>query len=116
MAGNACTFCKIAKKEIPSKIVFEDDEVLAFEDIRPEAPVHILVIPKRHIAKVSDLDADNVRIVGALILAANNIASRKKIQESGYRIVLNCNKDAGQEAFHIHLHLLGGRPFNWPPG
>ncbi|MDD5421915.1 MAG: histidine triad nucleotide-binding protein [Candidatus Omnitrophota bacterium] len=116
MAPGSCLFCKIANKEVPAKIVFEDNMVIAFEDIKPQAPVHILVIPKYHIDKVSDLDDDNIHLIGRLVLTAKNIAKEKNIHESGYRIVLNCNKDAGQDVFHIHLHLLGGRKFVWPPG
>lgn len=111
-----CLFCRIAKKEIPSKIIFEDEKILAFEDIRPLAPVHILVIPKEHIEKVSDLNKSNADLIASLVLGAKRIAKDKGIEESGYRIVFNCNKDAGQEVFHLHLHLLGGRKFGWPPG
>lgn len=111
-----CTFCKIIKKEIPSKIVFEDNRILAFEDINPQAPVHILIIPKHHIGKTSDLTEGNIHLIGDLILAAKTLADQKGVRESGYRIVLNCNKDAGQEVLHLHLHLLGGRKFVWPPG
>ncbi len=117
MNGEAdCVFCRIVRREIPSKIVFEDSRVLAFEDINPKAPVHILVIPKRHIGKTSDLTEANIHIAGELVLAAKNIARERGVEDSGYRIVLNCNKDAGQEVFHLHLHLLGGRKFSWPPG
>lgn len=116
MRADGCIFCKIIKKDIPSEIVFEDNEVLAFKDLRPQAPVHILIIPKYHIEKVSDLNEKNVDLVGNLILTAKNIAREKGIEESGYRIIINCNKDAGQEVFHLHAHLLGGRKFSWPPG
>ncbi len=116
MEKKDCLFCKIVKKEIPTKIVFEDNKFLAFEDIRPQAPVHILVIPKYHIDKVSDLKDDDINLIGNLILTAKNIAKEKGVQESGYRLVINCNRDAGQEVFHIHIHLLGGRRFSWPPG
>jgi len=116
MAKDTCIFCKIIKKEIPAKIVFEDNKIMAFEDARPQAPVHILVIPKYHIEKISDLTDENVHLIGNLILAAKKIAKEKGIQESGYRIVMNCNKDAGQDVFHLHAHLLGGRKFIWPPG
>jgi len=116
MSTADCIFCRIAKKEIPAKIVFEDDYLVAFEDIRPRAPVHILVIPKHHIERVSDLKEDHIDLVGKLVLTAKKLAKEKGVQESGYRIVLNCNADAGQEVFHIHLHLLGGRRFTWPPG
>ena len=116
MGKEDCLFCRIAKKEIPSKIVREDPDLVAFEDVNPQAPVHILIIPKEHIEKVSDLAERNIEIVGRLVLAAKNIAKEKGIQESGYRIVMNCNRDAGQAVFHLHLHLLGGRKFSWPPG
>ena len=116
MAKDTCIFCKIIKKEIPAKIVFEDNKIMAFEDVRPQAPVHILIIPKYHVEKTSDLTDENVHLIGNLMLAAKNIAKEKGVQESGYRIVMNCNKDAGQEVFHLHVHLLGGRKFTWPPG
>ena len=116
MNKGSCLFCRIAKKEISSKIVFEDNRALAFEDVRPQAPVHILVIPKLHIERVSDIRENDSDLVGHLVSIAKNVAESKKIKESGYRIVINCNKDAGQEVFHLHLHLLGGRKFSWPPG
>ena len=116
MGREDCLFCKIVKREIPAKIVFEDPRVLAFEDMNPQAPVHILVIPKEHVEKVSDLTEKSAETAGQLILAAKKLASQRGIEESGYRIVINCNKDAGQAVFHLHLHLLGGRKFSWPPG
>ena len=116
MSDTSCLFCRIAKKEIPTKIVFEDKALVAFEDIRPQAPVHILVIPRNHIERVSDLKEENTSLVGQMVLAAKKLAKDRGVQESGYRIVLNCNADAGQEVFHLHLHMLGGRRFNWPPG
>jgi histidine triad (HIT) family protein len=116
MSDASCIFCKIAKKEIPAKIVFEDKDFVAFEDIRPQAPVHILVIPEYHIERVSDLKEENIDLIGKMVLAAGKLAKDRGVQESGYRIVLNCNADAGQEVFHLHLHLLGGRRFAWPPG
>lgn len=111
-----CIFCKIAKKEISSKIVFEDDEVLAFEDINPQAPVHIIIIPKTHLDKLSDIREDGAQIAGRLVLAANKIAEEKKVARSGYRIVVNNGQDAGQAVMHLHLHLLGARAMKWPPG
>jgi histidine triad (HIT) family protein len=111
-----CIFCRIAKKEIPAKIVFEDDQVIAFEDIKPQAPVHILVIPKKHIARTSELSARDEALTGRLLVVAKDIARDKGVSESGYRVVFNCNKDAGQDVFHLHAHLLGGRKFTWPPG
>ena len=116
MGREDCLFCKIANKAIPAKIVFEDTRIVAFEDVNPQAPVHILIIPREHIEKVSDLTENNAEAVGRLLLAAKKIANQKGVQESGYRIVMNCNKDAGQAVFHLHLHLLGGRKFSWPPG
>ena len=116
MNKEGCLFCKIIKKELPSRIVHEDSDSIAFEDISPKAPVHIMVVPKQHIEKISDLDIENAAIAGKLLLVANKIAKEKGIAETGYRIVINCNKDAGQEIFHLHLHLLGGRKLTWPPG
>lgn len=116
MQKNDCLFCKIIRKEIPAKIVFEDNKMLAFEDIKPQAQVHILIIPKFHIEKTSDLTEANIHMIGELVLAAKRIAKERGVEASGYRIVLNCNKDAGQEVFHLHMHLLGGRKFTWPPG
>jgi histidine triad (HIT) family protein len=111
-----CLFCKLIRKEIPSKIVFEDNKILAFEDIKPQSPVHILIIPKFHVEKTSDLTEANMHMIGDLVLAAKRIAKEKGVEESGYRIVMNCNRDAGQKVFHLRLHLLGGRKFTWPPG
>lgn len=116
MQKSDCIFCRIVRKEIPAKIVFENDEVLAFEDIRPQAPVHILVIPKSHVERTADLTDADTRLAGNLILTARRLAKEKGVEGSGYRMVVNCNKDAGQDVFHIHLHLLGGRKFTWPPG
>ncbi|MBP7055962.1 MAG: histidine triad nucleotide-binding protein [Candidatus Omnitrophica bacterium] len=116
MQSDKCIFCKIARKEIPAKIVYEDDQVLAFEDTKPQAPVHVLIIPHDHIEKVSDLNEKDAVMAGKVIIAAKKIARAKGLDDSGYRIVMNCNRDAGQEVFHIHAHLMGGRKFNWPPG
>lgn len=116
MAKEDCLFCRIAGKEIPAKIVFEDSHLLAFEDVQPQAPVHILIIPKEHVDKVADLAERDSVLIGRLVLAANKIADSKGISGSGYRIVINCNRDAGQAVFHLHIHLLGGRKFTWPPG
>lgn len=116
MSEGSCLFCRIARKEIPAKIVFEDDDFVAFEDTKPQAPVHILVIPKRHVEKVSDLKEDDIDLAGRLLLFAVKLARGKQVQEPGYRLVFNCNRDAGQAVFHLHLHLLGGRKFGWPPG
>ncbi|MCM8778781.1 MAG: histidine triad nucleotide-binding protein [Candidatus Omnitrophica bacterium] len=111
-----CIFCKISRKEIPSKMVYADEEVLAFEDINPQAPVHIVIIPKKHIEKTSDITEGDIGLIGKLVFVAQKIAKEKNVSDSGYRLVFNCNKDAGQAVFHIHLHLLGGRKFFWPPG
>ncbi len=111
-----CIFCKIVRKEIPASIVFENNGILAFEDVNPQAPAHILIIPKYHIESTSDLTEGNVYLIGDLVLAAKSLADQRGIQRSGYRLVLNCGSDAGQEIFHLHLHLLGGRKFSWPPG
>jgi len=111
-----CIFCKIVNKEISSPIVHEDETTIAFNDINPQAPVHIIVIPKRHIERVSELTADDSDLISRVIFAGNKIAKEKGLAESGYRFVLNCNRDAGQVVFHIHMHLLGGRKMSWPPG
>ncbi len=111
-----CIFCKIIKGEIKSSIVYENDSVLAFKDIAPKAPVHIVVIPKAHIEKISDLNQKNKGIISELVLAANEIARKTNIATAGYRLVLNCGPDAGQAVFHIHMHILGGRKMTWPPG
>ena len=111
-----CLFCKIISRQIPGSIVFEDDRVLAFNDINPQAPTHVLIIPKRHIASLNDLTPDDDGIVGELARRAAAIAAERGIAAGGYRTVFNTNRDAGQTVFHIHLHLLGGRPMAWPPG
>jgi histidine triad (HIT) family protein len=109
-------FCRIASKAMSVPIVYEDEDVVAFNDIKPQAPVHVLIIPKRHIEKLSDISGHDAGIFGKLAMAANIIADRRGVASSGYRLVANCNKDAGQEVFHIHMHLLGGRKMAWPPG
>ena len=111
-----CLFCKIRDGEIPGDIVYENDYVLAFNDINPIAPIHILIIPKEHISTLNDLEEDHTQTMGELFLAAKAIASKEGFSESGYRTVFNCNKDAQQTVFHIHLHLIGGRKMTWPPG
>jgi len=113
---NDCIFCKIAAGEIPADIVYDDGEVLAFRDINPEAPVHLLLIPRRHIATLNDLSEADAALVGRLYLAGKQIAAELGVAESGYRAVINCNRDAGQLVFHIHMHLLAGRELGWPPG
>jgi histidine triad (HIT) family protein len=111
-----CLFCKIIKGEIKSKKVFENEKIFAFEDINPKAPVHILIVPKRHIASLNEITSKDKEILGEILLAAKNIAKEKNIDKSGYRTVFNTGSDAGQAVFHIHLHLLGGRKFSWPAG
>lgn len=111
-----CLFCKIIEKKIPSKIVYEDERVLAFEDITPQSPVHILVIPRKHISTALEIKDEDNELIGYMFQVANKIAKGKNIAERGFRLVLNCNHEAGQTVFHIHLHLLGGRVMHWPPG
>ena len=111
-----CLFCKIASKEIRASIVYEDDQVLAFNDINPQAPTHVLVVPKRHITSLDELQAGDEALVGALVHRAAAIARERGIAASGYRAVFNTNRDAGQSVAHVHLHLLGGRSMTWPPG
>lgn len=109
-------FEKIVAREIPADIVYEDDELLAFRDIQPQAPVHVLVIPKQRIPTLNDLEGGHAELVGKMILAAAKIAKAEGIAEDGYRLNLNCNEQGGQSVYHIHLHLLGGRQMQWPPG
>src|SRR2546428_12846281 len=109
-------FGKIIRREIPAQIVYEDDDVLAFRDVNPQAPVHVLFVPKRAIATLNDLTPADAELVGKLVLAAAAYAKREGFAENGYRTLLNCNRDGGQTVFHLHLHLLAGRPMHWPPG
>ena len=111
-----CLFCKIASGEIPADIVYQDETCLAFRDIAPEAPTHILVIPRRHIDTTDDLTSEDAALISRIVLTATQVARDEKLVEEGYRMVWNCNEGAGQTVFHIHLHLLGGRGFGWPPG
>ncbi|WP_454785010.1 histidine triad nucleotide-binding protein [Legionella sp. WA2024007413] len=111
-----CLFCKIAQGAIPASVVFEDDEIMAFHDLNPQAPKHLLIIPKQHIATLNDASDENQALLGKMILGAKKIAQTEGISEAGYRLVLNINPDGGQTVFHIHLHLLGGRRMTWPPG
>ena len=111
-----CLFCKIIDKSISSEIVYENDSVLAFNDINPQAPIHILIIPKIHIATLNDLNKDHERLLGELVLTAGTLAKQLGISEDGYRTNFNCNEAGGQTVYYIHLHLLGGRSFSWPPG
>jgi len=112
----ACLFCDIATHKMSSDIIYEDDDVTAFRDISPQAPTHILIIPKEHIPTVNDLTEKNADIIGKLFLTGKKLAKQEGIADDGYRLVMNCNKNAGQAVFHIHLHLLGGRQLQWPPG
>jgi histidine triad (HIT) family protein len=110
-----CLFCKIARKEILSKIAYEDDEIFAFEDISPQAPTHILICPKKHFASLNDASAEDQSVLGRLQLTAAEIARERNLLD-GYRTIINNGRGAGQSVFHLHLHLLGGRTFRWPPG
>ncbi|MDX1626389.1 MAG: histidine triad nucleotide-binding protein [Wenzhouxiangellaceae bacterium] len=109
-------FEKIVRREIPADIVFENDDLLAFRDVNPQAPVHVLVIPKRRIPTLNDLGEEDAELVGRMVLAAREIAEQEGIAEDGYRLNFNCNEQGGQSVYHIHLHLLGGRTMKWPPG
>jgi histidine triad (HIT) family protein len=111
-----CIFCKIVAGEIKPDVAYEDDDVLAFRDINPVMPHHLLVIPKKHIATVNDVGPEDAELVGRLYLAAARVAADLGFAERGYRTVVNCNEDAGQLVFHLHMHLLGGRAMGWPPG
>jgi histidine triad (HIT) family protein len=111
-----CIFCKIINKKIPASIVFEDEKMIAFNDINPQAPIHILLIPREHFASLNEIPEEKKTILSHLLLNARQIAREKGIAEKGYRIVLNTERDSGQEVLHIHLHLLGGRRMHWPPG
>ncbi|MFL5626472.1 MAG: histidine triad nucleotide-binding protein [Ktedonobacteraceae bacterium] len=111
-----CLFCKIAEGQIPSKIVYQDEDVVAFEDVNPQAPHHILLIPRRHISSIAELTAEDGPILALLFTVANRLANKLGLAERGYRIVTNVGPDAGQSVFHVHFHLLGGRKFSWPPG
>lgn len=109
-------FTKIIKREIPAIIEYEDEHVVAFRDISPQAPTHILIVPVKEIATLNDVTEGDAELIGRMVLAARQIAMEKGIHERGYRLVMNCNEDGGQTVFHIHMHLLGGRPMAWPPG
>ncbi len=111
-----CIFCQIAQGEIPATIVYQDDEIIAFRDINPQAPVHLLIIPTRHISTILDLSVGDEQLAGRMTLLANQIARTEGLAERGYRLVFNCKAAGGQEVYHIHLHLLGGRQMTWPPG
>jgi histidine triad (HIT) family protein len=111
-----CLFCRVVRREIPASIVYEDDRMLAFNDINPQAPTHVLVIPKRHIETLNDLQAEDDALVGEVVRRAAAIAAERGLSAKGFRTVFNTNREAGQTVFHIHLHLLGGRSMTWPPG
>jgi histidine triad (HIT) family protein len=112
----ATLFTRIVNREIPANIVYENEKVLAFHDIHPQAPHHVLIIPKQEIPTLNDLDASTAPLIGEMFLAAKEIANTMGVSEDGYRVVMNCNRDGGQTVYHIHLHLLAGRAMHWPPG
>jgi histidine triad (HIT) family protein len=114
MAG--CLFCRVISREIQATIVYEDEQIVAFNDINPQAPTHVLLVPRRHIESLNDLTRDDDQLVGELVRRAAAIAKQRGVSTSGFRTVFNTNADAGQSVFHIHLHLLGGRSMHWPPG
>ena len=116
MTESDCLFCKILAREIPADVVYDSDTAFAFRDINPQASTHVVIIPKQHIATINDIKVDDHAIVGNLFTAASEIAKQEGLSDRGYRVVMNCNEDAGQTVFHIHLHLLGGRQMGWPPG
>jgi histidine triad (HIT) family protein len=111
-----CLFCKISRKEIPAKLVHEDEDVVAFDDINPQAPVHVLVVPRRHIPTLNDLGPEDDALIGKMARVAARIATERGIAEAGWRSVVNVNREGGQLVFHVHMHCMGGRPMFWPPG
>lgn len=111
-----CLFCKIVAKQIPAQLVHEDAEVVAFDDIHPAAPVHVLVVPRKHLATLNDVGPADEAVLGKLLTVAAKVARDRGIAESGWRTTVNVGRDAHQLVFHVHLHLMGGRPFGWPPG
>ncbi|KTC94408.1 histidine triad nucleotide-binding protein [Legionella erythra] len=111
-----CLFCKIIKGEIPATVLFDDSEVMVIRDIRPQAPTHLLVLPKKHIATINDSDSNDEQLLGRMILTAKKMAHNEHLSDFGYRLVFNVNAGGGQEVYHIHLHILGGRQMTWPPG
>jgi histidine triad (HIT) family protein len=113
---SSCLFCKIVSGEIPAAKVYEDDRVIAFNDINPQAPMHVLVVPRHHIATLNDLSSKDDDLVGAMVRVGTAIAKERGVDGPGFRTVFNCNAQAGQTVFHIHLHVLGGRAMSWPPG
>jgi histidine triad (HIT) family protein len=111
-----CLFCKIATGALMADIVYESDEVLAFRDINPQAPTHILIIPKQHISTLNETQADHKLLLGTMVFTAKEIAKKEGLSDSGYRLIFNVNQNGGQTVYHIHLHVIGGRPMTWPPG
>ncbi|MFK7159867.1 histidine triad nucleotide-binding protein [Marinospirillum sp. MEB164] len=111
-----CIFCQIAQHQLPAKIAYEDDQVIAFHDIHPAAPIHLLVIPKKHITTLNDLEEEDAALVGRLQITAAKLAKELGFADAGYRVVMNCNQDGGQTVWHIHMHVLAGRGLSWPPG
>ncbi len=111
-----CIFCKLMNREIPTEVIYEDEKCFAFRDINPQAPQHILIIPKKHIPSLNEIKDESEEVLGHLLKVIPLIAEKLGLTEKGYRIVINCGKSAGQEVFHLHIHLLGGRKFSWPPG
>ena len=116
MADSNCLFCKVLAGDIPADIIYESETAIGFRDINPQAPTHVLIIPRKHIATINEIAGEDQSIVGSLYSAAREIAASEGLTDEGYRAVMNCNEAAGQTVFHIHLHLLGGRPLGWPPG
>ena len=116
MSNPDCIFCKIAAGDLDADIVYQSEELVGFRDLNPQAPTHVLIIPRRHISTINDITESDAEMIGQLIVAAKEIAAQEGISEPGYRVTMNCNAGAGQSVFHVHLHLLGGRQFTWPPG
>tara|TARA_B100001057_G_scaffold155493_1_gene155714 strand:- start:521 stop:919 length:399 start_codon:yes stop_codon:yes gene_type:complete len=114
--NNDCLFCRIVEKKVPADIVYESDDVIAFKDIEPKAPIHCLIIPKKHISTINDIDGSNSNIIGLMYEAVAQLARSFNVDKEGYRVVMNCNSDGGQTVYHIHLHFLAGRQLSWPPG
>ena len=114
--NNDCLFCKIVEKKIPADIVYESEDIIAFKDIEPKAPIHCLIIPKKHISTINDIVGSNSNIIGLMYEAAAQLARTLNVDKDGYRVVMNCNSNGGQTVYHIHLHFLAGRRFSWPPG
>ncbi len=116
MSASDCLFCKILAGDVPAELVYESNEAIAFRDINPQASSHVLIIPRQHIETINDLGPADAALIGNLLLVAQQVAKDEGIAENGYRVVMNCNADAGQTVFHLHLHMLGGRRLDWPPG